>query len=327
MSKDEENEEPYHAPDPSDFLVGCSVSGGKDSTAMALFLKEQGIEYRSVFADTGWEDRKTYEYVRDVLPGVIGPVDWVRYEVEFDDEREQIALDFEERLGHYSSMIRLILKKGMFPSRVRRFCTQHTKVFPIIKYLKELNEDVINAVGIRAAESASRAKMPEWEWSDGFDCATWSPLIKWSEQDVIDIHHRHGIRPNSMYLEGAERGGCWPCIYARKSEINHFAKDKKRVQIMRDLEAVVGRLPRERHEARGDVLKHEPTWFQAKSGYIIDEEGRRVKDNTTWPIDKAIAWSNTSRGGRQFEMFGAFGAEAGCLRWGLCDTGKPGDEQ
>ncbi len=64
-------------------------------------------------------------------------------------------------------MIELIRKKGMFPSRARRFCTEELKTFPARDYLNarmEAGDDVVNAVGIRRAESAAREAMPEWEW-------------------------------------------------------------------------------------------------------------------------------------------------------------------
>lgn len=35
--------------------VVASVSGGKDSGAMSLYLTELGIEHDRVFMDTGWE--------------------------------------------------------------------------------------------------------------------------------------------------------------------------------------------------------------------------------------------------------------------------------
>ena len=36
--------------------VVCSISGGKDSAAMALWLTEQGVEVDArIFMDTGWE--------------------------------------------------------------------------------------------------------------------------------------------------------------------------------------------------------------------------------------------------------------------------------
>ncbi|MCR8964155.1 phosphoadenosine phosphosulfate reductase family protein [Brevibacillus halotolerans] len=54
-----------------------SVSGGKDSTAMWLYAKEQGIEVLPVFADTGHEHEKTYEYL-DYLENKLGPIQRVR---------------------------------------------------------------------------------------------------------------------------------------------------------------------------------------------------------------------------------------------------------
>ena len=35
--------------------VVASVSGGKDSTAMVLHLRDLGVDFRAVFMDTGWE--------------------------------------------------------------------------------------------------------------------------------------------------------------------------------------------------------------------------------------------------------------------------------
>ena len=84
-------------------LVVASVSGGKDSAAMSLWLTENEVEHERVFADTGWEHPLTYEYLRGPLTEKLGPI------VEVRGSR---------------SMEELILHKGMFPSRTRRFCTQ-----------------------------------------------------------------------------------------------------------------------------------------------------------------------------------------------------------
>lgn len=61
--------------------------------------------------------------------------------------------------------------------------------------------------------------MPEWERSSTFDCEVWRPILSWTEQQVVDIHRRHGLPPHPLYLLGAERVGCWPCIYVRKAEM------------------------------------------------------------------------------------------------------------
>jgi 3'-phosphoadenosine 5'-phosphosulfate sulfotransferase (PAPS reductase)/FAD synthetase len=273
--------------------VVASVSGGKDSAAMSLWLTEQGIEHDRVFIDTGWEHELTYEYLRGPLTDKLGAITEIK-----------APLLMEE----------LILKKGMFPSRLRRFCTQELKVKPIIGHLAKLMDngfDVLNAVGIRAGESASRAKMSEWEWQAGFDCEVWRPLIAWSEDQVIAIHARHGLPPNPLYLMGASRVGCWPCIFARKAEIRLIAdKDPERIVRLRSLEERVGLAARARAAAKGQALVNDPAWFQARLG----------ESGSCWPIDKVVEWSRTARGGRQLELF-APQHEEGCVRWGLCDTG------
>ena len=268
--------------------VVASISGGKDSAAMSLYLTELGIEHDRVFCDTGWEHDLTYEYLRGPLVEKLGPITWLEPKRKMEE---------------------LILHKGMFPSRMRRYCTQELKVRPLARHFKarmDAGDDIVNAVGIRAAESESRSKMPEWEWQDGFDCEVWRPLLRWSEQDVIDIHHRHGLRPNPLYLKGAERVGCWPCIYARKDEIKLIADiDPNRITRLRVLEETVS-----------NEAKDTRSWFQDKSSGTGE----------CWPIDKAVEWSRTARGGKQFEMFAADSRDAGCMRWGLCDTNGKGKD-
>lgn len=105
--------------------------------------------------------------------------------------------------------------------------------------------------------------------------------------------------------------GCWPCIYARKAEIRMLGEDDERVGLIRELEEELTERARARAAAKGEELKWERTWFQQGSGRALDE---------LWPIDKAIAWSRTARGGRQFDMFATAPRDAGCMRWGLCET-------
>lgn len=289
-------------------LVIASISGGKDSAAMGLWLVEQEIPYERVFCDTGWESDLTYEYLRGPLTAKLGPITEIRAERQMAD---------------------LIRKKGMFPSRTRRFCTEELKIKPLIKHFRARQDevgDVINCVGIRAAESRARAKMPEWEWSDGFDCETWRPLINWTEQDVIDIHKRHGLAPNPLYLRGARRVGCWPCIFAAKGEIRHIAEvDPARIEAIRTLEAEVQSKAAARHAAKGETFEslgfNPPTFFQAQGA--MRSEG---DDGRCAPIDDVVSWSKTSHGGRQFELFAAAPSDQGCMRWGLCeheDTAAP----
>lgn len=306
-----------------DRVVVASVSGGKDSTAMCLHLKELGIPYEAVFMDTGWENAETYRYLREELPSYIGPIRWLRSEAVLPPDLDALARVYEARLGHYSAMVRWCLKKGMFPSGRRRWCTEELKVRPMGKYLASLDAEAVNVVGVRAEESAARAALAEWEMppdTSMIDAETWRPLIQWKTEDVIAIHHRHGVIPNRGYLGAARRVGCWPCIRSAKAEIRNIADtDPGRIDLLADLERDIGRLARERMERKGTTLEaegyHEPVWFQSP---IRDESG----GSPCWPIDRVVEWSRTAHGGRQFELFAPRDHEAGCVRWGMCDLSQ-----
>jgi 3'-phosphoadenosine 5'-phosphosulfate sulfotransferase (PAPS reductase)/FAD synthetase len=284
-------------------IVG--VSGGKDSTATCLHLMELGYapsDFDRVFMDTGWESPEVYIYL-DRLESLIGPIHRINLEVPVPPDRLEVLSRIEEQLGHKSPMVREVLRYLTFPNGLVRWCTRKLKMEPLLNYLNGLDHDVVNVVGIRGAESQTRAAMPHHEWSDGLDCWVWRPLMDWSLQDVIDIHTRWQLEPNPMYFAGSARVGCHPCIYARKGEIRTLAEtDPDRIDLIRLLENEVSKLAGE-----------ERSFFKSRVG------------KGYWNIDRVVEWSKTKRGGRQFEMFAPPQRDGGCVRWGMCDVGV-GDE-
>lgn len=263
--------------------VVASVSGGKDSAALSLYLHELGIDHDRVFLDTGWEHPITYKYLRTELPRVIGPV---------------------RHLRATEDMVELIRRKGVFPSRQFKWCTDELKLKPMASFLRALMDEgheVVNAVGIRRDESKKRAAAPEWEESKALDCEVWRPLVEWTEADVIMIHKRHGLSPNPLYLRGATRVGCWPCVQAKKAEIRLIADtDPAAIDRIRELE-------RELSERAGK----QRAWFPA----FIGRKG-------LWNIDRVVEWSRTKQGGKEFEPY--VDTEAGCMRWGMCEAPSSG---
>jgi len=95
--------------------VIASISGGRDSAAMSLYLTELGVEHERVFMDTGWESAITYDYLRGPLTDKLGPITEIRGDLDF---------------------VQLVEKKGLFPSRVMRFCTEELKVRPVQRWLE-----------------------------------------------------------------------------------------------------------------------------------------------------------------------------------------------
>ena len=271
--------------------VVASVSGGKDSTALILALREAGIAARYVFADTGWEAVETYAYL-DYLRETLG-----------------IAIDV---VGAPGGMVAKIKARAGFPGRMQRWCTRELKIEPLRAYHDALIEDTgfetVSAMGIRADESESRSKMAEWEdepegprsWG-GY---LWRPLLRWSIADVLKIHNRHGVKVNPLYQRGHNRVGCWPCVYWGKEDIRLLPQD--RIDEIRGLETEVTAIRMDRNRESPGRYEHEGAeFFQTQSKGFVG-------------IDAVVAWSRTARGGKQLPLL-APAPTGGCMRWGICD--------
>jgi len=186
----------------------AAFSGGKDSTAVLLWLRQQGIPFRAVFCDTGWEHPLTYAHIaeinRTLLDGQLIELRSARYPTGFAE---------------------LLVGKRSFPSTHQRFCTQELKIYPLHAWIEAQDDDVTMYQGIRAAESTKRAKLPPRQWVDEAG-GYWieRPLFTWSAADVFSLHERHGVPPNPLYTMGAKRVGCYPCVMVSHRELKEIAR-------------------------------------------------------------------------------------------------------
>ena len=258
------------------FVVG--FSGGKDSLAAALLCRAMGPT-TLLHADTGWEHPGHGDYVRATAAALGLPIVVVRSE-----------------LGGMAEVIR---HKRMFPSRTRRFCTTELKIKPIAAYLREQEDEVISVIGVRAEESAARAKLAEWSSFEEADVWTWRPLLRWPLSQVLDTIRGSGIDLHPHYHDGATRVGCYPCIYARKAEI--AALPDWRVAEIAALEREIEAGAKD-GGARAFFQCNDPT-NQSGTSFV--------------PIGRVFEWAKTSRGGRA--MLLPLPVEYPCVAWGLCD--------
>lgn len=268
-----------------------SVSGGKDSTAMALFMKEclvdpELIDY--VFIDTGWEDVQTYQYL-DYLESELGiTINRIRRHVQIKEEHQDIYSQCLNILGRdYSDFLAMALNKGMFASGRFKYCTIELKINPFQSFIDRLDYEPVSCVGIRREESHKRSKYLEWEYNEGFNVWVYRPIIDFTEQQVIEIHARHNIAPNPLYLNGSHRVGCYPCINSNKKELLNFPKEHAHYQVIKLLEE-----------------------------YISLTRGKEVTFFKHRTIDQILEWAKTSHGGKQYFLFNT--ESPTCEKWGMC---------
>jgi 3'-phosphoadenosine 5'-phosphosulfate sulfotransferase (PAPS reductase)/FAD synthetase len=181
----------------------ASFSGGKDSTALVLYLLyESGIpkeQIHIVFADTGWEHHYTYFSVLKMA------------------ERHPVQI---VRSKKYPGGMRQLMSERGIPTQKARFCTSELKVFPVREYQKRF-EEFVSAKGIRREEATANnnRNVSEFELDYGTMRYSWYPIADYTLQDVWDIHHKYSFPVNKLYTVGCFRVGCFPCIYSVKNEL------------------------------------------------------------------------------------------------------------
>lgn len=272
--------------------IVVSASGGKDSTACLLLAKELGFAEQAVFADTGWEAPETYAYL-DLLERRVGiPIARVH------PERDMIAA---------------IRRRSGFPARRQRWCTRELKLHPLAKWIQDqelvTGDDYAMAVGVRAGESESRAKMGPVEEQDKMGWA-WRPILTWTIEDVLLMHRRHDVPVNPLYQVGYSRVGCFPCIMSGREDLRVLADHApERIDLIEQLEHEMTVQRAEKNaEQPGRYAHPEATFFQT-----------RYADGPPMRIREQIAWAQADRGGRQLPMFKE-PPDGGCFRWGLCEA-------
>lgn len=212
----------------------------------------------------------------------------------------------------------LCLLKGRFPGAKSRFCTEELKLEPMADLLQAVWSDGISSIqwmGERADESPARALKPVLQRirrpEPGVSQILYRPVHTWSAADVFAIAKRHGLKPNPLYLMGAKRVGCWPCVLCGKDELINIAnRTPEHIDRLREWELLVAEVSR----------RQMATFFPSS-----DVQGAE-DDPSLARIDERIRWARTSSGGRQFdllrvaEMYDADRDGAICdSAYGLCE--------
>ncbi len=167
------------------------ISGGKDSAALAIYLRDKVPQLEYFFCDTGAELPETYEYLQR-LETVLG--------------RRITRLNAERGFDHW-----LWLYQGALPSPQMRWCTAMLKLKPLEQWLGD--DPTFTYVGIRADEdrggyvSTKPTIRPVFPFKE-------AGLVK---DDVLALLERAGVGLPSYY-QWRTRSGCYFCFFQRKAE-------------------------------------------------------------------------------------------------------------
>ena len=177
------------------------LSGGKDSSALAVYMRDKVPEMEYFFSDTGKELPETYEFL-DRLEVFLGkPI--VRLNMDPDPNTNR---DFDHWLTLYG---------GLLPSSQVRWCTVNLKIRPFEEYVGE--DKAYNYIAIRADEdrvgykplktASLRNIEPKYPFKE--DGKT--------KEDIYQILEESGLGLPDYY-KWRTRSGCYFCFFQRKSE-------------------------------------------------------------------------------------------------------------
>jgi len=184
------------------------LSGGKDSSALALYVKETrpdlDIEY--FFTDTGYELPETNEFI-DQLEEKLGYIHRLnaRSQNNIEGRGEKTFSHMLKEHGNY------------LPSQRDRWCTVQLKLKPFEAWLDEYIADgyeIKNYVGIRADEPERTGFMTIEKPIESVFPFREDGIVK---SDIVNILQRNGLEMPAYY-EWRSRSGCTFCFYQRKIE-------------------------------------------------------------------------------------------------------------
>lgn len=170
----------------------CGISGGKDSSALAIYLRDRVPDMEYFFCDTGAELPETYEFL-DKLEVILG--------------RKIERINAQRGFDHWFEVYR-----GALPSPQMRWCTKQMKIKPLEEWIG--SEPTTSYVAIRADERNRKGYV-----STKPNITAVFPFVEDNidHEGVLRILDDAGVGLPSYY-EWRTRSGCYFCFYQRKAE-------------------------------------------------------------------------------------------------------------
>lgn len=210
------------APDLTTFdLIVVNSSAGKDSQAMldhvVRLARQAGVADRIV-----------------VVHADLGRVEWSGTRELAEAQARSYGVRFEVVRREKGDLLEQVELRGMWPDRGNRYCTSDQKRDQILKLITKFvtswragNEGrcrVLNCMGLRAAESPARKKLPALELnkraSNGKrEVWTWLPIHALSADQVWERIKASGVPHHPAYDLGMPRLSCCFCVFSSRAAL------------------------------------------------------------------------------------------------------------
>ncbi len=215
-------------------------SGGKDSDVLRILFELSGVPFDLVHNHTTVDTPETVRYIRNI---------------------PNIQISYPEL-----SMWQLIVKKGMPPTRIERFCCSELK--------ERGGKERFISTGVRWAESIKRRKRTSLELvtnsiktrvilnADNTEnrkavenCkikGKWAvnPIIDWTDEEVWEFLNFYGCKSNPLYQCGYKRVGCIGCPMSAKQTEGLKRYPKYKENYIRSFERMLKERREKGNEAR-----------------------------------------------------------------------------
>lgn len=168
------------------------LSGGKDSSALAIYMRDRVPDMEYFFADTGAELPETLAFI-DLLEDYLGkPI-----------KRLDAGRSFEWYLK---------LNGNFLPTAKTRWCTSELKIRPFEEFVGD--DHAVTYVALRKDEAYRHGYI-----STKSNITARYPFIEdgKTKEDILEILEASGLGL-PKYYEWRSRSGCYFCFFQRKEE-------------------------------------------------------------------------------------------------------------
>lgn len=233
------------------------LSGGKDSSALAIFMRDKEPQMEYFFTDTGAELPETYEYL-DKLEAYLGkPITRINATRTFDHLLK----------NQYNNFL---------PSPNTRWCTRELKIRPFEEFAG--NDEVVSYVGIRADEDREGYVSTKPNIKAVFPFKEFGLVYA----DIMRILNDSGLGIPAYY-EWRSRSGCYFCFFQRKSE--WVGLKERHPQLFEDAK---------QYEKFDPETGTRYTWSQGESLDELEMRAELIKHNTNQKLNTiaAVSWQD-----------------------------------